>query len=167
MPGSVFKLVECNTQMIKLSVVGTAPYVDINYATIIVSRGANHRLSVYDKAGQPVVAFSWGVSGYTPISESLKMLKNAVIAFAEQEGILLGLSDNVVKSAKIFYNPSFNQWQLTVNDTAYYWSSTARSAQEMFADASRFITVGKWDKRVAQTGILMWVAQGTIKLNRA
>lgn len=167
MAGSVFKLVEYNTQMVKLSVVGTAPYVDMNYATIVVSRGFNHRLGVYDKTGHRIVVFSWGLSGFTPISESLEMLKMVVIAFVEQEGILLDLSDNAVKSARIFFNPNFNQWQLTVNDTVFYKSSTARSVQEMIADASRFITVGNWVEQVAKTGIPVWVAQGTIKVNRA
>lgn len=167
MPGSVFKLKECNAQKIKLSVVHIAPYMKMEYATIVVSRGVNHKLDVYDKGGHRLVGFSWGLNGYSVISENLEMLKRAVITFVEQEGILLDLSDNTVKSARIFFNPNFNQWQLTVNDTAFYKSSTARSVQEMIADASRFITVGSWAERVVKTGIPMWVAQGTIKINRA
>lgn len=94
MSGSVFKLKECNTQMIKLSVVHIAPYMKREYATIVVSRGVNHKLDVYDKGGHRLVGFSWGLNGYSVISENLEMLKRAVIAFVEQEGVLLELSDN-------------------------------------------------------------------------
>lgn len=168
MSSSVFKLVSFDTKQVILKVQASSnlviaqhPYINANYDYITVTRGLNHVLTVVNKDGS-TFHFSWGERGYTCISDTLRMLRSAVVNFIESKGLLLEIDTDTVDSAVIFFNPNFGKWQLTINDKACYWSSTAKTLEQMTADVSRFIKVSKWTLCRSGRNIEICVAEGSI-----
>lgn len=170
MASSVFQLVNVDTTQVVLKVVAEDnltiaihPYISGEYDYITVTRGEDHILTIVYKDGH-TFAFNWGASGRTLISDALERLQYEVCCFIEEKGILLDLNTDTVQKACIYYNSNYNKWQLIVNDSGYYWSQTAQSAEDMQKEAKRFISVKGWTEQTAATGIKMWNAVGPFKL---
>lgn len=142
------------------------PYVSAEWDYITVTRGKEHVLTVIKNDGSKF-CFSWGESGYTLISESLKKLKLAVIDYLEKENyILLDWDDGKVNQASICYNGNFESWQLKLE--GYRYGSTIRafardkkirSVEEMIEYAKHFVNAKGWEKVKAETGIDLWKAK--------
>lgn len=142
------------------------PYVSAEWDYITVTRGREHVLTVIKKDGSKF-DFSWGESGYTLISDSLKALRIAVTEFLELEKhILLDWDDGKVNEASICYNPNFSAWQLTLRGNrvgrqirAIVRDKTAKSFEDMEIFAKDYLKVKGWKYGKAQTGIDIWEAE--------
>lgn len=136
-----------------------APSADIDYIT--VTRGANNTMRFIKKDGK-TFSISFGDNGHTLISDSLESTKKSVIAFLEDNGIILGFDGTRVDVATIYYNSNFKKWQLTIEQRSpryckgYYFSNDSQSLEEMQLEASRFIDAKSWRHEIAVTGIDVW-----------
>lgn len=130
------------------------PFVSGNYEYITVTRGGNHILTVIHKDGH-TFSFSWGNGGYTLISDELKLLKRNILAFIENNDIIIAYDGSPVTKASIYYNDSFKCWQLSLDGQGNYWNHEVNSAEEMIEYCKRFVTA-KWEFGKAQTGIDIW-----------
>ena len=130
---------------------------------VSVTRGSNHIMTFIKKDGTSW-SISWGNSGCTMCSDSLRATKWDIVHFIEDDcGILLDLKDGDITKASIFYNKNFNKWELSVRDSgnheSFYMNALATNAGDMMEIAEeKFGLVCDWVKGIAETGITHWVA---------
>jgi hypothetical protein len=89
----VFTIVKDTEDLIVLGIkdldplgIAMHPYLSSDYRYISVTKGHDHTLSVIRKDGTKF-SFSWGFSGFTLISQALKNLQSAVIAFIRDSAV--------------------------------------------------------------------------------
>lgn len=63
------------------------PYVTFDYKHIVITKGDEHTLTVYDDSRDEIVSFYWGYFGSTLLSPSLSQLKNECLSFLKKNGI--------------------------------------------------------------------------------
>ena len=168
MASSIFQLFSVDATQVVLKVIAKDdstlamhPYIRPSYDYITVTRGENHTLSIVNNRCGVIHEFFWGIRGYTLITDDFKLLRQEVCRFIEDQGILLGVGACGVRHAYVSYHPEYKKWQLTINhNQVFYWSDTARSAEDMMREASRFLIVKGWEK---QPGTEIWCAQRPIK----
>lgn len=130
---------------------------------VSVTRGRNHIMTFINKDGSSW-SISWGDSGCTMCSDSLRATKWDIVHFIEDDcGILLDLKDDDIVKASIFYNNNFKKWELSVRDSgnheSFYMNALATNAGDMMEIAEeKFGIVCDWIKGIAETGITHWVA---------
>lgn len=138
------------------------PYVSSDMAYITVTRGTDHIFTVIKSDGK-TFSFSFGVSGYTPISEALEALKKAVLDFISKNGININYHGGRPNNADIFYNKNFKKWQLAIDvvasATVYFWSDTATDIDSAIEAFKPYVTAEKWEQTKAITGIDVWKAK--------
>lgn len=166
----IFKIADVDSNQVIIEVtadspliVAKYPFISMQMKYITVTRGREHQLVIINNDGSQD-NFHWGDSGHTIISDNRKMLKANVCRFILDNGILIDCrTTNVTEPAKIYYNPNYKKWQLTLG-SACYWSSTAKNVNDMINECKKFVIADRWVSRKAQTGIDMWVANNqTIK----
>lgn len=161
----VFELVKVEREQVIIKVnaednltIAMHPYISKEYDYINVTRGEDHILTIIFKDGH-TFNFSWGRSGYTLVSDSLISLRNNVIRFIEDQGVLIDMLGDDIVAASVFYNRNFGKWQLNVNNKANYYSDTAECEDDMFEEAKKFgINASDWIHGIAKTGIDIWNA---------
>lgn len=139
------------------------PYIsgDMDYLT--VTKGEDKTLTVIRKDGT-TWSFDWGVHGHTLISNSTEQLRQKVVEFVQKEcHILLDWGEEWPKAIKMYYNPNYRKWQLTLEGRhdAYYWSDSARGFLDMLKECEgileRYLIKG-WAEYTAPTGIKVFKA---------
>jgi hypothetical protein len=171
----IFKLVDANEDRVVIEVLADSPlkvamfpFVSSEYNYITVTRGRNHVLTVIKKDGK-TFSFSFGDGGYTLISDSLEELKKYVLKFIEDSGVLIEFNGQRISRVKIFYNSNYKKWQLTLEGIrksnygfgsvdVHYWSSTAKTFEDMVNECRRFVVASEWKPNVAVTGLDVWTA---------
>lgn len=165
----VFSIQDVSTDKVIIKVhadtpltVAEYPFVASNYEYITVTRGVKHILTVVKDDGK-TFDFCWGDGGYTLISDSLEKLKEAVIKFIEDNGIMLDYDGFIIDKPMIYYNHNYKKWQFTLystlRDDAFYWSDTATDFESMKKECEKFIKADNWEKGVGMTGIDHWTAK--------
>ena len=135
------------------------PEFSSNMAYITVTRGEKHIMTVIREDGSSW-SFHWGRGGHTLISESVEAMKNKVVDFIRENGIVFGLTHKP-SEATIYYNNNYRSWQLTLRhggESDYIWYKDAHNECDMMAYAKKFLNPSCWQKEVAQTGIDVWRA---------
>ena len=139
------------------------PFLSSDMAYITITRGKEHIFTIIKKDGT-TWSFHWGRSGYTLIGESTERLKKEVVAFVENNKIILERTKGNPIKAKIYFNPNFRKWQLKIETTKSdfnYWSNIATDIESAIKDFSSFVTA-TWKKGIAQTGIDIWEANDPV-----
>ena len=159
-----FRLLSHDEDQVKIKVTTPSDYI---YKTVWVTRGEDHRMTIEMRDGK-TFSFSWGKSGFTLVSQSLRDFKKAVLSFIESKNILIELNTKTVDSAHILFNPYVGRWQLSINDRVCYLSDLAvnhpKDADVLIDDVKRFISVESWVLRHSPNGTVYWWAEKPIKL---
>ena len=138
------------------------PYVNMNDDYISLTRGKDHLMSIIHKDGSSI-NFHFGRSGHTIIGKDLEMLESKVLDFLHENNILIGYQHEPLCAANVFYNSNYKQWELTLEmtkgDNVYYFSNTAKNADEMIEECKPFVEADGWNFGKAQTGIDIWRAE--------
>ena len=138
------------------------PYVSMNDDYISLTRGKDHLMSIIHKDGSST-NFHFGRRGHTIIGKDLEMLKSKVLDFLHENNILIGYQHEPLYAANVFYNSNYKQWELTLEmtkgDNVYYFSNTAKNADEMIEECKPFVEADEWNFGKAQTGIDIWRAE--------
>ena len=135
------------------------PEFSSNMAYITVTRGEKHIMTIIREDGT-TWSFHWGGGSSTLISDSVAAMRNKVVDFIRENGIVFGLT-NKPSEATIYYNNNYKSWQLTLrhgSESDYIWYKDAHNEYDMMAYAKKFLNPICWQKRVAQTGIDVWRA---------
>lgn len=169
----VFEIHSVNENMVVIEIKDTSidtilkyPFLQSKYKYITVTRGKEHNLCVRDSNGDIITSFHWGHSGYTLISDSLETLRRAIVKFCQSSFISLEFCKSSCNTAKVYYNPNYKKWQLTIDDIPMYWSENAKNLNEMIAECKRFVTSDKWEHKIANTGIDVWWANKPIYVGK-
>ena len=135
------------------------PEFSSNMAYITVTRGEKHIMTII-RADGTTWSFHWGGGSSTLISDSVAAMRNKVVDFIRDNGIIFGLT-NKPSEATIYYNNNYKSWQLTLShgrESDYIWYKDAHNEYDMMAYAKKFLNAICWQKGVAQTGIDIWRA---------
>ena len=135
------------------------PEFSFNMAYITVTRGEKHIMTIIREDGT-TWSFHWGGGSSTLISDSVAAMRNKVVDFIRENGIVLGLT-NKPSEATIYYNNNYKSWQLTLRnggESDYIWYKDAHNECDMMVYAKKFLNPICWQKGVAQTGIDIWRA---------
>ena len=164
----IFTLEEVNKDLIVIKVncdnnltAAKNPPIDMTYDYISITRGKDHIFDVIRKDGTSF-NFHFGDSGRTCIDKSTELLKNKVLSFLEEKNILIGYEHQPLVKATIYYNRSYDKWQLTMEGksraSVCCWSKTATCADDLIKECKPLVEAQKWEKGKAQTGIEIWSA---------
>lgn len=140
-------------------IVAMNPEFSSNMAYITVTRGEKHIMTIIREDGT-TWSFHWGCRSSTLISDSVAAMRNKVVDFIRENGIVLGLT-NKPSEATIYYNNNYKSWQLTLRnggESDYIWYKDAHNEYDMMAYAKKFLNPICWQKGIAQTGIDIWRA---------
>ena len=163
---SVLELVSVDNEKVVIKInakdpltVAMNPEFSSNMAYITITRGENHIMTIVREDGT-TWSFHWGCSSSTLISDSVATMRNKVVDFIRENGIVFGLT-NKPSEATIYYNNNYKSWQLTLrngSESDYIWYEDAHNEYDMMAYAKKFLNPICWQKGVAQTGIDIWRA---------
>ena len=172
----IFKLVSADEDKVVIEVLADSPlkvamfpFVSSEYNYITVTRGRKHVLTIIKKDGK-TFSFHFGDGGYTLISESLEELKKYVLKFISDSGILIEWNGQGIRRVDIYYNSNYKKWQLTLEGKrktnygfgsvdVHYWSSNAKSLEDMIVECTKFVIAPAWEHSKAVTGIDVWTAK--------
>ena len=135
------------------------PGFSSNMAYITVTRGEKHIMTIVREDGT-TWSFHWGGGSSTLISDSVAAMRDKVVDFIRENGIVFGLT-NKPSEATIYYNNNYKSWQLTLRnggESDYIWYKDACNESDMMSYAKKFLNPICWQKGVAQTGIDIWKA---------
>ena len=168
---NVFKIEEATNNQVIVEVsakdpltVARYPFLDSRMKYITVTRGNNHICTVIDEDG---TTWNWhfGDHGHTLISDSVLELQKNLLQFIESHDIAIEYAGGSPKSARIFYNPNYSKWQLTIDvqggqkSDFHVWATSANSIETAIEAFKGFVTSDDWSPRTtAVTGVRVWDA---------
>lgn len=155
---NVFEIHSVSPQQVVLKVnvrnaltVAQYPFVNTEMEFISVTRGENHVMTVVKHNGQ-TWSIEFGANGHTLISDSVKVLKDNVLRFINDNHIMINYCGGDVTMATIYYNSYYRKWQLSLNikldmkgsRNCYYWSECAEDLDTAIQDFAPIVAAEEW-----------------------
>lgn len=160
---NIFELVKCDYSKSILKVktvdnltIAEYPFINAKMDYITITHGENHIMTVINKDGS-TWSITWGKSGYTLCSDSVRNLRCAAVDFLQKECKILLELKTPIKRASIFFNPHCNTWQLSFNSTQHLFFEDCGGVADVISKAKDYIGEQSWKYQKAPTGIDTWV----------
>ena len=132
------------------------PYINGDMDYITVTKGGKHILTIINKNGK-TWSFSWGIGGYTLISDNTEKLRQEVVNYIGRQGISLEYRGEPVKRVNVYYNSFMKKWEINITPVRggciAHFSTIASSLEDIMEEADKLIPGGKgWEPWTSPNG---------------